>query len=130
MFPVLLEALWQSPDPDEALNQFERFLAAAGPRTAYLELLAERPDLLVNLVKLCARGELLTQLLVTQPELLNSLADPATFAAPRRRADFRRALAQGLGPHLSLSTLSRPRSSASPGGCSWASRTPSASRAR
>ena len=103
IFPVLLDALWQSPDPDEALNQFERFVAAAGPRTAYLELLAERPDLLANLVKLCARGELLTQLLVTQPELLSSLADPATFAAPRRRADFRRALAPALGPHLSLS---------------------------
>ncbi|MDO8476415.1 MAG: bifunctional [glutamate--ammonia ligase]-adenylyl-L-tyrosine phosphorylase/[glutamate--ammonia-ligase] adenylyltransferase [Candidatus Rokubacteria bacterium] len=102
IFPVLLEALWQSPDPDEALNQFERFVAAAGPRTAYLELLAERPELLANLVKLCARGELLTQLLVTQPELLNGLADPATFAAPSRRADFRRALAPALGPHLAL----------------------------
>ena len=102
IFPVLLEALWQSPDPDEALNQFERFVAAAGPRTAYLELLAARPDLLANLVKLCARGELLTQLLVAQPELLNGLADPATFAAPRRRADFRRALAPTLARHLGL----------------------------
>jgi len=100
MFPVLLDALWQSPDPDEALNQFERFVAAAGPRTAYLELLADRPDLLTNLVKLCARGELLTQLLLTQPELLNRLADPVTFAAPRRRTDFRRALAPALAPGL------------------------------
>src|SRR5207247_5210799 len=85
MLPVLLDALWQSPDPDEALTQFERFLAAAGPRTAYLELLADRPDLLTNLVTLCARGELLTQLLLTQPELLNRLAAPATLAAPSRR---------------------------------------------
>jgi [glutamine synthetase] adenylyltransferase / [glutamine synthetase]-adenylyl-L-tyrosine phosphorylase len=103
MFPVLLEAFWQSPDPDEALNQFERFVAAAGPRTAYLELLAERPDLLANLVKLCARGELLTQLLVTQPELLSGLADPSTFAVPRGRAHFRQALAPALGPRLTLS---------------------------
>src|SRR4030095_184344 len=36
MFPVLLDALWQSPDPDEALNQLERFVAAAGPSTARL----------------------------------------------------------------------------------------------
>ena len=102
IFPVLLDALWQSPDPDEALNQFERFVAAAGPRTAYLELLAGHPDLLANLVRLCARGELLTQLLLTQPELLTGLADPVTFAAPRRRADFRRALAPALGPRLML----------------------------
>src|SRR5712691_6325279 len=102
MFPVLLDALWQSPDPDEALNQFERFVAAAGPRTAYLELLAGHPDLLANLVKLCARGELLTQLLLAQPELLTGLADPVTFAAPRRRAEFRRALAPALASRLAL----------------------------
>jgi [glutamine synthetase] adenylyltransferase / [glutamine synthetase]-adenylyl-L-tyrosine phosphorylase len=102
IFPVLLDALWQSPDPDEALNQFERFVAAAGPRTAYLELLAERQDLLANFVKLCARGELVTQLLLSQPELLAGLADPATFAAPRCRADFRRALAPTLASRLAL----------------------------
>jgi glutamate-ammonia-ligase adenylyltransferase len=100
MFPVLLDALWQSPDPDEALNQFERFVAAAGPRTAYLELLAGRPDLLANLVKLCARGELVTQMLVAQPELLGALATPATFAARKRKADFRRALAPVFAPRL------------------------------
>jgi len=102
MFPILLDALWQSPDPDEALNQFERFVAAAGPRTAYLELLADRPDLLGNLVNLCARGELLTQLLLAQPELLNGLADPATFAAPKGKAAFREALTAALAPRLSL----------------------------
>ena len=100
MFPVLLDRLWQSPDPDEALNQFERFVAATGPRTAYLELLAARPDLLANLVKLCARGELLTQLLVTQPELLGALASPANFAAHKRRRDFRRELAPVFAPRL------------------------------
>jgi [glutamine synthetase] adenylyltransferase / [glutamine synthetase]-adenylyl-L-tyrosine phosphorylase len=33
--PVLLDACWKSPDPDEALNQFERFLAAGGVRGGY-----------------------------------------------------------------------------------------------
>ena len=44
MFPVLLDALWKSPDPDQALHQLERFVAAAGPRTAFLELLAGAPS--------------------------------------------------------------------------------------
>jgi glutamate-ammonia-ligase adenylyltransferase len=101
MFPVLLDALWQSPDPDEALNQFERFVAAAGPRAAWLELLAESPPLLVNLVRLCARGELMSQMLLAQPELLGSLADPATFAAHKTEREFRLALAPVLGPALS-----------------------------
>ena len=98
MLPVLLDALWQSPDPDEALNQFERFVAAAGPRTAWLELLADHPALLTNLVRLCARGELVTQMLLTQPELLGSLADPATFAAQKTGREFRAALAPVLAP--------------------------------
>jgi [glutamine synthetase] adenylyltransferase / [glutamine synthetase]-adenylyl-L-tyrosine phosphorylase len=101
-FPVLLDALWQSPDPDEALGQFERFVSAAGPRTAYLELLADRPDLLANLVRLCARGELLTELLIAQPELLNGLASSETFAARKRAPDFRRELAPVLAPRLAI----------------------------
>ena len=40
--PLLLDALWKSPDPDEALNQFERFLSAAGPRAGYVELLGRQ----------------------------------------------------------------------------------------
>jgi glutamate-ammonia-ligase adenylyltransferase len=98
VYPALLDALWKSPDPDEALNQFERFLAAAGPRAAYVELLAERPELLHGLVRLCAGGDLLTQLLIAQPELLASLADPAALAGHRTRAGFRAALAPVFAP--------------------------------
>jgi len=100
LFPMLLDALWQSPDPDEALGQFERFVSAAGPRTAYLDLLADRPELLANLVRLCARGELLTELLVSQPELLNGLASPETFAAHKGERQFRAELAPVLAPRL------------------------------
>jgi glutamate-ammonia-ligase adenylyltransferase len=102
LLPPLLDALWQSPDPDEALVQFERFVAAVGPRTGYLELLVQQPDVLRTLVRLCARGELLTQLLVSQPELLTALASPATFTAHRGKADLRSelaaVLARGLTP--------------------------------
>jgi len=103
LFAILLDALWQSPDPDEGLHQFERFVSAMGPRAGYLELLAEHPDLLGNLVKLCSRGELLTQLLITQPELLTRLADPTEFRRPKREPDFRCTLAPVLAPALSLS---------------------------
>jgi [glutamine synthetase] adenylyltransferase / [glutamine synthetase]-adenylyl-L-tyrosine phosphorylase len=98
LFPALLDALWKSPDPDEALNQFERFLAAAGPRAGYIELLADSPTLLDGLVRLCAGGDLLTQLLIAQPELLASLADPAALERPRRRASLRAALAPVFEP--------------------------------
>ena len=40
---------------------------------------------------------------MTQPELLNGLADPSTFASPRAPEYFRQALAPALGPRLPLS---------------------------
>jgi len=98
LYPTLLDALWKSPDPDEALNQFERFLSAAGPRAGYIELLADNRTLLDGLVRLCAGGDLLTQLLITQPELLASLADPAALAPRRTRASLRVALAAVFAP--------------------------------
>jgi glutamate-ammonia-ligase adenylyltransferase len=100
LYSPLLDALWKCPDPDEALNQFERFLAAAGPRAGLVELLASDAAVLTGLVRLCASGELLTQLLIVQPELLARLADPALGARPRRRAEFRAALAPVLAPGL------------------------------
>ena len=102
LFPALLDTLWKSPDPDEALNQFERFLSAAGPRAGYIELLADSPRLLDGLVRLCAGGDLLTQLLITQPELLASLADPAALERPRTRAGLRAALAPVFAPGVGV----------------------------
>jgi glutamate-ammonia-ligase adenylyltransferase len=101
LYPSLLDTLWKSPDPDEALNQFERFLSAAGPRAGYIELLADDPRLLDGVVRLCAGGDLLTQLLITQPELLASLADPAALGPRRTRVRLRAALAAVFAPGAS-----------------------------
>ena len=100
LFPALLDGLWKSPDPDEALNQFERFLSAVGPRAGLVELLAGNPDVLHGLLRLCAGGDLLTQLLITQPELLSRLADPAALSGPRSERAFRAALASVFTPGL------------------------------
>ncbi len=93
LYPMLLDALWKSPDPDEALNQFERLLAAAGPRAGLVELLVKDPDLLLGLVKVCAGGDILTELLIAQPELLASLANPERLLARKSKAGLRLALA-------------------------------------
>jgi glutamate-ammonia-ligase adenylyltransferase len=100
LLPALLDALWKSPNPDEALNQFERFLAAAGPRAGLIELLAADPVTLEGLARLCAGGDLLTQLLIAQPELLTSLADPTAMRRPKDKPAFRTALAPVFAPDL------------------------------
>jgi len=98
LYPLLLDALWKSPDPDEALNQFERLLAAAGPRAGIVELLSSGPDLLLGLVKVCAGGDLLTELLIAQPELLASLANPEQLLARKSKPAMRQALAAVFAP--------------------------------
>jgi len=98
LYPLLLDALWKSPDPDEALHQFERLLAAAGPRAGLVELLASDPDLLLGLVKVCSGGDLLTELLIAQPELLASLANPERLLAAKSKRAMRRALAAVFAP--------------------------------
>ncbi|MBI3636262.1 MAG: hypothetical protein HY216_08620 [Candidatus Rokubacteria bacterium] len=102
LVPALLDAVWKSPDPDEALNQMERFLSAVGPRAGLIELLAGDEAVLTGLARLCAGGDLLTQLLITQPELLASLADRRALAAPKRERDFRAALAPVFAPALPM----------------------------
>ena len=98
VFVVMLDALWKSPDPDEALNQFERFIAAVGPRAGYIELLASESEVLVGLMRLCASGDLLTQLLITEPELLTALAEPAALGAPMDETAVRAAFAPVFAP--------------------------------
>lgn len=69
--PTLLPAL---PDPDSALNYFERFTAAA-PRTV-LDYLARNPVSLHYLLTLFSYSRFLSETLVQQPELITWLHRP------------------------------------------------------
>ncbi len=105
LLPATLEALRTVPDPDASLDALERFVAAAGPRTAYLARLAETPDLLGGVLTFFARSERLAQALISRPELLDALG-PTVPAAPRTapalRAAFREFAAYGGSELLGL----------------------------
>src|SRR2546430_17100353 len=97
---MLLDALWKSPTPDEALHQFERFLSAAGPRAGLVELLAGSPELLTGLVRVGASGDLLTQLPIAQPELLALLAVPERLLRPKAKRAHRAVVGPVFAPLL------------------------------
>jgi len=105
LLPMLLDALWKSPDPDEALHQLERLLAAVGPRAGLVERLAAEPDVLTGLARLCAGGDLLTDLLIAQPERLAALADPEALGRRRRPPE----LAAAFAPVFAASSAAERR---------------------
>jgi [glutamine synthetase] adenylyltransferase / [glutamine synthetase]-adenylyl-L-tyrosine phosphorylase len=71
--PLLLQAIFDSPDPDMALANLERFLAMIGTRSSYYALLAENRETLKLLVSLFGMSEFLSKILIGHPELLDSL---------------------------------------------------------
>ena len=96
------------PDPDQALNQFERLVAAAGPRIGVSRPARRAPRSADEPRRLCARGELVTQMLIAQPELLTGLADPATSRAPKGERELRPELSAVLAPRLTAAERTRP----------------------
>jgi glutamate-ammonia-ligase adenylyltransferase len=100
LLPAVLDALRAVPDPDGALNALERYVAAAGPRTAYLARLVQQPALLGRVLTLFARSDRFAQSLITRPELLDELAQPASLTrrspSSRLRAAFAALEAPGV----------------------------------
>lgn len=83
--PALVNELFDSPDPDMALTNLERFLVVIGNRSFYFALLAENRATLKLIVSLFGMSEFLSKILISHPELLDSLVgkDGTTSAKDR-----------------------------------------------
>jgi glutamate-ammonia-ligase adenylyltransferase len=71
--PFLVQELFDSPDPDLALTNLERFMAVIALRPSYYALLAENSQTIKLLVSLFGMSEFLSKFLINHPELLDSL---------------------------------------------------------
>jgi glutamate-ammonia-ligase adenylyltransferase len=71
--PLLLQEIFESPDPDMALANLERFLTVIASRSSYYALLAENRDTIKLLVSLFGMSEFLSKILISNPERLDSL---------------------------------------------------------
>jgi glutamate-ammonia-ligase adenylyltransferase len=91
--PVLLQEIFESPDPDMALANLERFLAMIGTRSSYYALLAENRETLKLLVSLFGMSEFLSKILINHPELLDSLVSRSHASDLKPKEDMARDLA-------------------------------------
>ena len=71
--PLLLQEIFESPDPDLALTNLERFMTVIATRSSYYALLAENRQTIKLLVSLFGMSEFLSKILINHPELLDSL---------------------------------------------------------
>ena len=83
--PLFLQEIFASPDPDMALANLDRFLTAIGNRSSFLALLAENRHTIKLLVSLFGISEFFSKILITHPELLESLISRSSAVVFKER---------------------------------------------
>ena len=83
IFAVLVRHCAASADPDRALINFERLVAALPNPAMFYAYLAQADDSLALLVRVFAHSQSLTETLTRNAAYLHFLIAPATLAAPR-----------------------------------------------
>ena len=85
----LFRELVAAPDPDRALNNFERLTQAVFSRSAFYRALEDYPDTCRFLVHLLGSSQFLSDTLVRDPEYFYWLVEtPERLSQPRTKADL------------------------------------------
>jgi glutamate-ammonia-ligase adenylyltransferase len=88
LMPMALTAIAESETPDLALERVLRVLESVVRRTAYLAMLIERPQALIQLARLTGMSPWIADQIARQPLLLDELIDPRRLFEPLRRAEL------------------------------------------
>jgi len=94
--PFILEYASKSPDPDQALNHFEKFVSVAGARTTLYALLANNPKVIELLIQLFGHSDFLSEILIRYPEMLDVLLDPDVIERSQSREQMYQELRSAL----------------------------------
>lgn len=89
---LAFETLARTPDPDRALNNWERFVRAIPSPLFHFHLLLQQPMRLEVLLQLFGSSQFLADTLVRHPGYLEWLLDPAILRPPRQPAELEREL--------------------------------------
>ncbi|MGE5153184.1 MAG: bifunctional [glutamate--ammonia ligase]-adenylyl-L-tyrosine phosphorylase/[glutamate--ammonia-ligase] adenylyltransferase [Bdellovibrio bacteriovorus] len=98
LMPMALTAIARSETPDLALERVLRVLESVVRRSAYLAMLIERPQALVQLARLAGMSPWIADQIARQPLLLDELIDPRRLFEPLRRAELAAELDALLAP--------------------------------
>jgi len=88
LFPRLLDAVAQTPDPDAALRRFERITAQVGARATLYQAMGADARLLNVIVELAGHSLFLTNILANRPGTLDQLMDALASGSERGLDSF------------------------------------------
>jgi glutamate-ammonia-ligase adenylyltransferase len=90
--PQLLRALATTPDPDMALVNLEKVSASLGGKAVLWELFSFNHPCLMLYVELCAWSQFLSEILVSNPGMIDELLDSLVLNQPRSADELRQEL--------------------------------------
>jgi glutamate-ammonia-ligase adenylyltransferase len=94
--PLLVQHLEQSPDPDMALNNLQRCIAAVGALSTFYEILSSNPKSIELFVALASYSDHLIRLFVNDPGVLDFLMSTRILEEESSRAYIDKALGRFL----------------------------------
>jgi glutamate-ammonia-ligase adenylyltransferase len=94
--PMLVQQLQRSPDPDMALNNLQRCVAALGAPSTFYEVLSSNPKSIDLLVALSSYSDHLIRLLVNDPGVIDFLLSTRMLEEESSRANIDKALGKFL----------------------------------
>ncbi len=83
LLPRLLDQTHDLPEPDRAIAHLNRFVEKGGGRESILGFMAEQEESLEIILKLFASSNYLSEILIAQPGLLETLFQTETLSSPR-----------------------------------------------
>jgi [glutamine synthetase] adenylyltransferase / [glutamine synthetase]-adenylyl-L-tyrosine phosphorylase len=89
---ALLRVASEQPDPDLAINNLEQFVASTPARESLFRLWLDNEALLRVVLSLFGNSVFLSKRLIQQPDLLDTLLNPATLTRPKTKAQLRQEL--------------------------------------
>ena len=89
---VLLRVASEQPDPDLAINNLEQFVASTPARESLFRLWLDNEALLRVVLSLFGNSVFLSKRLIQQPDLLDTLLDPASLTRPKTMAELHHGL--------------------------------------